>query len=278
MALCRCVLEVPDTPADVFPYMADFSNVERWDPGVERARRLDGDVLERGSRFSVVTRFAGRSIALEYAIRTLERPHRIVLEAVTESLRSRDEVLVEGLPSGSRLTYEARLELSGVWRIVDPGLQLAFNRLGDEAAAGLARALNATQQTSGQPGGDVWATRQIEAPAREAWDLLVDTGCWSAWGPSVRSVEIDRPLLRPGARGRVRTPLGPSLPFVVSEYVEGQSWSWRVGGLAATRHRVDPLGENRCRIGFGVPWPATPYLALCQLALTRLARELERAA
>ena len=43
--------------------------------------------------------------------------------------------------SGSEMTYEARLTLKGVMRLVDPLFGLAFKRLGDNAAAGLRREL-----------------------------------------------------------------------------------------------------------------------------------------
>ena len=116
----------------------------------------------------------------------------------------------------------------------------------------------------------LWVERDIEAPAAVVWDLLTDTACWAAWGPSVRGAELDGGVLVPGATGTVETVGGVTLSFVITSVVEGSSWSWDVEGVAATDHRVLPLGDDRCRAGFGVPWLVAPYGAVCALALRRL--------
>jgi hypothetical protein len=118
----------------------------------------------------------------------------------------------------------------------------------------------------------LWVTGHVDAPAGEVWALLVDAAAWPLWGPSVRSAVIVGGALRAGATGSVRTVVGVSLPFEVTAFEPGRRWAWRVAGIAATDHRVDPLGPERCRIGFGVPWPAAPYLAVCRLAIARITR------
>lgn len=116
----------------------------------------------------------------------------------------------------------------------------------------------------------LWIWRSIDAPAEELWELLIDPARWPEWGPSVRSAKIDGDALRRGARGTVSTVLGVDLPFEVTSWVEGCEWSWRVAGLPATGHRVVPISDGRCRVGFAVPWPAAPYLVVCRAALHRL--------
>lgn len=114
----------------------------------------------------------------------------------------------------------------------------------------------------------VWRT--VDAPASILWGLLTDLDRWPEWGPSVRSAELDGRRLHEGARGTVTTAVGVTLPFEVTEYAEGESWSWNVAGLPATDHKVRADGAGRCRIGFGVPWPAAAYLTVCHVALRRL--------
>jgi hypothetical protein len=134
----------------------------------------------------------------------------------------------------------------------------------------------------------VWATRVIHAPAEVAWEILVDLDLWPVWGPSVRSVELDyeadpqspaasaadrdaRPrMLEAGSRGRVLSAAGVRLPFEVTSFLPGRSWSWRVAGVRATDHRVVPLADESCRVGFGVGIAAAPYLAVCRVALSRI--------
>lgn len=114
----------------------------------------------------------------------------------------------------------------------------------------------------------------MAAPAASVWELLVDTRQWAGWGPSVAGAEIDGGGHRigPGATGRVRTAVGASLPFRVTAWEDGRRWSWSVGGVPATTHRVEPDGPGACRVIFGVPWWAPPYLAVCAVALGRIER------
>ncbi len=118
----------------------------------------------------------------------------------------------------------------------------------------------------------LWTWRGIDASDAVAWDLLTDTTRWPEWGPTVRSVELDGDALHAGARGTVTTVAGLNLPFEITVFEPPGRWAWRVAGLPATDHRVEPEGEERCRVGFGVPVAAAPYLAVCRIATARLAQ------
>jgi hypothetical protein len=117
----------------------------------------------------------------------------------------------------------------------------------------------------------IWTWADVAAPAEVAWALLTDLARWPEWGPSVRSARLDRGPFGPGARGRVETAVGMELPFEVTGFEAGRSWSWSVAGVAATGHRVEPTGPASCRVGFGVPAVAFPYLLVCRIALARIA-------
>ena len=139
-------------------------------------------------------------------------------------------------------------------------------------------------------------SRRIAASAGDVWALLTDTGTWPAWGPSITGVEpapagltagpaagpapgptADPPAgprsggLAPGSRGRVRTVLGPALPYTVTAFEPGRYWAWSVAGVPATGHRVVPQGGG-CLVTFTVPWWAPAYLAVCAVALRRIER------
>lgn len=114
----------------------------------------------------------------------------------------------------------------------------------------------------------------VNAPAEEVWSLLTDTTRWPAWGPTVSTVTSDTRFVQPGSRGRVRTRIGLSLPFQIIGYVDGRAWSWRIAGVRATGHRVEPLGTDRSRVVFEVPVVAWPYAFVCRRALRRIARIL----
>ena len=117
----------------------------------------------------------------------------------------------------------------------------------------------------------VHISRTIDAPAADAWTVLVDLDRWPEWGPSVRSATLDNPPMELGSRGTVTTSVGVALPFEVTEFEPGRCWSWKVAGVPATDHSVEPIGTARCRVTFGVPTITWPYLIICRIALGRIA-------
>lgn len=112
----------------------------------------------------------------------------------------------------------------------------------------------------------------MHASADVAWRLLTDTEAWPRWGPSVRAVDAPARFIDAGMRGRVQTVAGLWLPFEVTAWEPGRSWSWRVAGVAATGHRVVPVDLRACQVEFTVPAWAPFYLPVCAAALRRLDR------
>lgn len=119
----------------------------------------------------------------------------------------------------------------------------------------------------------VGVDRYVAAPAPVVWQILIDTDYWPQWGPSVSGATLDdgQRQLHAGSTGRVRTAVGVELPFRVTEFDSGRRWSWAVSGLEATTHDVIEEGDG-CRLRFEAPWWATPYLAVCAVALARIDR------
>ena len=114
-------------------------------------------------------------------------------------------------------------------------------------------------------------SRRVTASPEVVWALLVDLDAWPSWGPSVAAASLDDDRLRLGSRGTVRTAVGLSLRFEVTEFEEGRRWAWWVAGVPATGHRVDPRPDG-CEVTFDVPRWAPAYLAVCWLALRRIDR------
>jgi hypothetical protein len=130
-------IDLPVPPDVAFDYLAEFHHAAEWDPGVEEAAALTPGPARRGSRFRVVVSFLGRRIPLEYEITHHERPQRLILEGGDDSLFSRDELTFAERAGGTRVTYEACLELRGLRRLADPLLDVAFQIIGRLAARGL---------------------------------------------------------------------------------------------------------------------------------------------
>jgi hypothetical protein len=139
-------------------------------------------------------------------------------------------------------------------------------------------------------------TRRIDAPPAAVWALLTDTRRWPEWGPSITDIDSSDREIAAGTRGTVRLRGGLRLPFEVDSCTENR-WDWRVCGIRATGHRVEPApadarnrpageaersegseatakgaGPERCRAVFEVPLFAAPYAVICVRALSHLDR------
>ena len=159
-------IDLPIPIEEAFDYFADFSRTAEWDPGVEEAQRLTRGKVRAGSRFGVTVSFLGRRIPLEYEITEFERPSHLVLTGGDDSIRSVDEISFVSRPGGTRVTYEARLELVGIRRIADPILDLLFQRIGRLAVRGLRERLAEGEDRSTQCGSS--SRREHQPTARRA--------------------------------------------------------------------------------------------------------------
>lgn len=115
-------------------------------------------------------------------------------------------------------------------------------------------------------------SRVVDADADTVWEIFTDPERWSQWGPSVAAVDCTDDRIRPGTTGRVRV-AGLWIPFEVDTCDdEAYRWTWHVAKIPATGHRVDPVGENRCRAVFEIPPLAGGYAIVCERALRRIER------
>jgi carbon monoxide dehydrogenase subunit G len=142
MARYHATLETPQTTEEVFAYLSDFSTAETWDPGVLEAERLGPEPTGEGSEFRLVAQFMGRTTPLTYRIVGYDPPRAVTFLGENAMVTSRDRIVFEPLGDGTRVTYDADLQLKGALRIADPLLQVAFNRTGARALEGLRRVLS----------------------------------------------------------------------------------------------------------------------------------------
>lgn len=141
MATYSKTLATDAPPGVALRYLADFSNAVSWDPGTVEARMLTTEPVQVGSEFLLKVRFLGLAMPMRYRVVEFDPHGRVVLEAGSP-VRSRDTITVRPTAGGSTVTYEAVLTLTGLKRMLDPALHLAFQRVGGRAAAGLQRSLD----------------------------------------------------------------------------------------------------------------------------------------
>ena len=134
MVMPRYVATIPSPwPAErAFAYMADFRNATEWDPSVVSAVAVDAGAVREGSSFELRIRNGRRVAPFTYTVTTFEPPV-IVLRAATKRFVSVDTITVRDLGTGSEITYDASLAVTGALALVTPLIARAFRRLGDAA-------------------------------------------------------------------------------------------------------------------------------------------------
>jgi carbon monoxide dehydrogenase subunit G len=144
MPVLREVIEVTAPIEGAFAYVADFSDAEDWDPGVISSTQVGEPTPPRvGTAYDVVVSFRGKQQTMRYVIAELDPPRRVVLRGTGKTVEAVDTVSFEALPSGTRITYEADLRLTGVAKLATPFLGRAFGEMAAKALAGLKRRLDA---------------------------------------------------------------------------------------------------------------------------------------
>lgn len=140
MKLRRTV--VVDKPLTaVFDYLSDFTTTTEWDPGTVTTVRQDGDGGV-GTTYRNTSRFLGRQTELTYVVRELVERQLIRLRGENETLTAVDTITFRSVPSGTEVTYSAEFTFKGASRFIAPPLRPAFERLGNQAEAGMREALN----------------------------------------------------------------------------------------------------------------------------------------
>ena len=131
------------SPEEAFAYLADLRNFAEWDPGVRRVAQVEGDGAGPDAVFDVTVASIGRDLTLRYRTAEYSPPNGLLVVARSRLFTSEDRITIEASDGSVVVTYNADLRLSGALRLADPALKLAFGRIGDRAAAGLRRVLDA---------------------------------------------------------------------------------------------------------------------------------------
>lgn len=135
-------ITTPAATSQVFAYLSDFRTTADWDPGTIRTTLLEGDGGV-GSVYANESRFAARTVRLEYVVTDLVRDELVALRGEGPSVVTHDRMSLRDLPAGgTELTYSARFQFSGTVGLVSPLLRPLLRRIGDETAARLGHTLS----------------------------------------------------------------------------------------------------------------------------------------
>jgi len=140
MKLARTV--VVDKPLQaVFDYLSDFTTTTDWDPGTVITMREHGNG-GIGTTYLNTSKFLGRTTQLTYLVEELAHQQLIRLRGENKTVTAVDTMTFRVVASGTEVTYAAEFTFKGLTRFMAPLLKPAFERLSDEAEAGMRNALN----------------------------------------------------------------------------------------------------------------------------------------
>jgi hypothetical protein len=82
---------------------------------------------------------------------------------------------------------------------------------------------------------DVEVSIGVEAPAATVWALMADYAAWPSWTDSVDRAEwLDEPTMAVGARARVKQPGLPASVWIVTEVIDGRSFTAESSSMGVT--------------------------------------------
>lgn len=130
-------------PESVYRYLADFANAREWDPGTVACERVSGDGGV-GTRYRNTSRFGGRTVELDYRTVALEPAVLVHFEGRNGgSFTGHDRLRLAAEGTGTRVTYDAGFDFSGIARLGVPLVRLLLPRLADKTVSQLRDHLDA---------------------------------------------------------------------------------------------------------------------------------------
>ncbi len=140
MITVKRTVNIDKPSAQVFDYLADFSNAIEWDSGTVACSRRSGDGGV-GTTYENTSRFMGRETNLTYVVEALEPHHRLVLRGENKTVVSRDTMVITSRGDETQVDYTAEFEFRGPAKLLQPLLKLPLEKLGNDTQRTLREAL-----------------------------------------------------------------------------------------------------------------------------------------
>lgn len=117
-------------PYIAFASVADFANLDLWDPFVRKSQLVVGEPMTIGAVYRLES---PSGLTLHYRVMEIERPNHVVYQGGTDRVTSTDTIEVTRIESGTRVTVTSDLEFTGRMKPLAPiirALVWAGGRLG----------------------------------------------------------------------------------------------------------------------------------------------------
>ena len=130
--------EVSAPPAEVFAYISELSNLSEWDSSVRSVELAHDTGPALGRRFDVVVGFYGRELEAVYEINRFEADAAVGWSIEGKASGTAAITLTE-TAVGTRVDHRLRINLKGFARLLDRGLGVALEGIGENIERGLTR-------------------------------------------------------------------------------------------------------------------------------------------
>jgi uncharacterized protein YndB with AHSA1/START domain len=130
--------EIPAPPAEVFDFLADPTNLPRWQAGIVSAERTSDGPLAVGATARVVRELAGQRFAAVLSLSDYERPRRLALTTAVSGIGI--EAALDLAPNGEAATnLRFAMTIKAQNFFMAPVEGMAADAAQNEVAASLAR-------------------------------------------------------------------------------------------------------------------------------------------
>eukprot|EP01104_Vermistella_antarctica_P012796 TRINITY_DN3770_c0_g1_i1.p1 TRINITY_DN3770_c0_g1~~TRINITY_DN3770_c0_g1_i1.p1 ORF type:complete len:162 (+),score=39.17 TRINITY_DN3770_c0_g1_i1:211-696(+) len=158
MVVVQRKVVVSGARAKVFDFVADFANIERWDPGVVSSKRADsqaGESVGLGAMYDLVTVFKGTKSPMTYEVKEWSEGERVRIDGDGVGATSVDIITFRDGPEAdtTEVDYYADIQLKG-WKVLLTWLVSSdIQSLGDDAMRGMTE--RCAKEFGGGDGDDV---------------------------------------------------------------------------------------------------------------------------
>lgn len=130
----------------VADYLSDFTTTAEWDPHTASCTRVgDGVGIRVGVAFDNTQRLGPWHTTMRYTVSDFAAGSGIALRSSSRLLDAEDSMSFDADTDGggTTVTYTARFSLRGPGALAEPLLRAVLNKVADDGAAGMQRALDA---------------------------------------------------------------------------------------------------------------------------------------
>lgn len=113
---------IQKAPEEVFRFLADVSNLPKWQSGTVKSELISEPPLAAGSQFREVVLVGPLRLNTICSITELKAPEAFAFEAISRPIDYAGSFRLSVESGGTRVSLRAVAQLKGLWRLMEPVL------------------------------------------------------------------------------------------------------------------------------------------------------------